>query len=183
MWRVLTSLLVLRNVSQWQGVFQGLLNKALTEWTQGGTTSKRENNQNAEKDPPGDMVTTRYWWEWNAIAMQTAWKLEPIHYYLEHPTPSVLSTCIFLLSCISAPIVPSIACAQSHTIQPYSWTHCVHCQYWTNICKFIKCRWHQFYTTELSLVQAADTTSMQPTARVRWKYLTMPSIKFLDYVF
>lgn len=43
------------------GVFQGLLNKALTEQTQGGTTSKRENNQNAEKDPPGDMVTTRYW--------------------------------------------------------------------------------------------------------------------------
>ena len=45
------------------GVFQGLLDKALTDRAKGGTTSKRE-DENAERDPPGEMVqggAGRYW--------------------------------------------------------------------------------------------------------------------------
>ena len=37
------------------GVFQGLLDKALTDRAQGGTTSERE-DENAERDPTGEMV-------------------------------------------------------------------------------------------------------------------------------
>ena len=37
------------------GVFQGLLDKALTERAQGGTTSERE-DENAERDPTGEIV-------------------------------------------------------------------------------------------------------------------------------
>ena len=36
------------------GVFQGLLDKALTDRAEGGTSSERE--ENAERDPPGEMV-------------------------------------------------------------------------------------------------------------------------------
>ena len=37
------------------GVFQGLLDKALTDQAHGGTNSERE-DENAERDPPGEMV-------------------------------------------------------------------------------------------------------------------------------
>ena len=36
------------------GVFHGLLDKALTDRAQSGTSSERE--ENAERDPPGEMV-------------------------------------------------------------------------------------------------------------------------------
>jgi len=42
--------------------------------------------------------------EWNSIAMQTAWKLEPVHYYVEHSTPNESTD---LSSTMSAPIVPN----------------------------------------------------------------------------
>ena len=37
------------------GLFQGMLDKALTDRAQGGTTSERE-GENTERDPPGKMV-------------------------------------------------------------------------------------------------------------------------------
>ena len=37
------------------GVFQGLLDKALTDRAQGGSTSEKE-DENPERDPPGKMV-------------------------------------------------------------------------------------------------------------------------------
>ena len=37
------------------GVFQGLLDKALTDRAQGGTTSERE-DENTERDPTGEIV-------------------------------------------------------------------------------------------------------------------------------
>ena len=42
--------------------------------------------------------------EWNSIAVQTAWKLEPVHYYVEHSTPNESTD---LPSTMSAPIVPN----------------------------------------------------------------------------
>ena len=42
--------------------------------------------------------------EWNSIAVQTAWKLEPVHYYVEHSTPNKSTD---LPSTMSAPIVPN----------------------------------------------------------------------------
>ena len=40
------------------GVFQGLLDKALADRAQGGSTSEKE-DENPERDPPGEMVRGR----------------------------------------------------------------------------------------------------------------------------
>ena len=42
--------------------------------------------------------------EWSSVAMQTAWKLEPVHYFVEHSTPNESTE---LPSIVSAPIVPN----------------------------------------------------------------------------
>ena len=42
--------------------------------------------------------------EWSSVAMQTAWKLEPVHSYVEHSTPNESTE---LPSIVSAPIVPN----------------------------------------------------------------------------